>query len=240
VLESAFHSFVGCAPVPLQHGLTAGEHCRYAARSLGIDVELHVVEVREWKRSALFEETGLPWVLPSPNMPTLETAIVYPGGVVLEGTNLSEGRGTTRPFELFGAPWLEPGRIVRQMDAWSRDEPALAGFHLREAAFEPTFHKFAGSLVRGFQLHVTDRSRFRPIPAYLALFAAIRRHHPEFAWRDPPYEYETERMPADLILGTDRIRKMIDAGAEPADLISSWRDEVARFEEARRRDLLYE
>src|SRR5690606_3887185 len=134
--------------------------------------EIEVVKVEGWRRSEYFDETGLPWVMPSPNMPTLETAIVYPGGVMLEGTNLSEGRGTTRPFELFGAPWLDPDRVARQIEAWSRTFDPLAGFQLREVAFEPTFHKFAGELVRGFQLHVTDRRSFRPVVAYLAIFAA--------------------------------------------------------------------
>ncbi len=139
-------------------------------------------------------------MLPSPNLPTLEGAIVYPGQVLLEGTNLSEGRGTTRPFELFGAPFLEPGRILEQFK-----DIELPGVILRTACFEPTFHKWAGELCRGFQLHVTDRRTFKPYYTTLALLAAIRHLYPEqFAWRQPPYEYETVRLPFDLLTGDER------------------------------------
>ncbi|MEZ4653510.1 MAG: DUF1343 domain-containing protein [Candidatus Eisenbacteria bacterium] len=240
LLAPAFTSFVGYAPVPLQHGLTAGEYCRFGMRALRLPAELHVVAVEGWRRDRLFDATGLPWVMPSPNMPTLETALVFPGGVMLEGTNLSEGRGTTRPFELFGAPWVNPGRVRRRVATWAEHEPALRGFHLRIAGFEPTFHKFRGQMVRGFQLHVTDRSAFRPVLAYLAVFCALRAEHPEFAWREPPYEYETERSPIDLILGTDRVRIALDDGATPSDLLALWRDDLARFEADRRADLLYD
>ncbi len=152
-----------------------------------------------WRRGDYFDATGLPWVLPSPNLPTLDAAIVYPGQVLLEGTNLSEGRGTTRPFELFGAPFLEPGRILDRLK-----EIELPGVILRTACFEPTFHKWAGELCRGFQLHVTDRRTFKPYYTTLALLAAIRQLYPEqFAWRQPPYEYETVRLPFDLLTGDD-------------------------------------
>jgi uncharacterized protein YbbC (DUF1343 family) len=149
---------------------------------------------------------------------------------MLEGTNLSEGRGTTRPFELFGAPWLDPARVARQVSRWARHEPGLEGFQLREASFEPTFHKYAGELVNGFQLHVTDRSAFRPVLAYLAILAAVRRVHPGLGWREPPYEYELERLPIDLILGTDRVRIAIDDGAAPSDLLQLWSADLVRFE----------
>lgn len=240
VLQDHLRSFVGYAPVPLQHGMTAGEHCRFGKRSLGFDVEMEVVQATGWKKSDPFDATGLPWVMPSPNMPTLDTALVFPGGVILEGTNLSEGRGTTRPFELFGAPWLDPPRISRQVSQWAARDASLAGFQLREVAYEPTFHKYQGQLVRGFQLHVTDRARFRPVLAYLAILAAIRKVHPEFAWRQPPYEYETERLPVDLILGTERVRIAIDGGATPAELTSLWSEDLKRFESDRAVDLLYE
>lgn len=240
ILQDHLRSFVGYSPVPLQHGMTAGEYCLFGRRSLRFDVEIEVVKATGWKRTDYFDATGLPWVLPSPNMPTLDSALVFPGGVMLEGTNLSEGRGTTRPFELFGAPWLDPARVARQVSEWVRQEPRLDGFQLREVEFEPTFHKYAGRLVRGFQLHVTDRSSFRPVLAYLAIFAAIRRIHPEFAWRQPPYEYETERLPIDLILGTERIRTAIDDGATPTDLVSLWSEELMEFESDRKSDLLYD
>ena len=174
-------------------------------------------------------------MLPSPNLPTLDAAIVYPGQVLLEGTNLSEGRGTTRPFELFGAPFLEPGRILDRL----RDIE-LPGVILRTACFEPTFHKFAGELCRGFQLHVTDRRTFKPYYTTLALLAVIRELYPEqFAWRQPPYEYETERLPFDLLTGDDLIRRGLENGLTVPELEAAWQDDLARFMEVRREFLLY-
>lgn len=245
LLDPRFESFVGLIPVPLQHGLTAGEYALLGKRLLGLEGEVHVVAAQGWRRGLFHDETRLPWAMPSPNLPTLDTAIVYPGGVLLEGTQLSEGRGTTRPFELFGAPWLDPRAVEAQMFRWMEEERSpheacLQGFVLREVAYEPTFHKFAKDTVRGFQIHVTDRRLFRPVAAYSALFAAIRHAHPDvFAWRQPPYEYETERMPIDLLYGTDRVRIAIDAGASPSDLVALWGPECARFAEERQACLLY-
>ena len=194
LLRRACASLVGPYPLPMRHGFTLGELARYYNRTQGLGCDLEVIPAAGWLRADYFDATGLPWVMPSPNLPTLEGALVYPGQVLLEGTNLSEGRGTTRPFELFGAPFLEPGRLVHEL----ADTP-LPGVVLREVAFEPTFHKWAGQLCRGFQLHVTDRSAFKPYYTTLVLLSVIRRLYPEqFAWRQPPYEYETERLPIDL------------------------------------------
>ncbi len=235
ILESQFRSFVGLAPVPLQHGLTAGEYARFGRAALGIDVDLHVIEVEGWRRTEFFDETGLPWVLPSPNMPTLETALVYPGGVMLEGTNLSEGRGTTRPFELFGAPWIDCREVVQEID-----DESLRGCALRPVAFEPTFHKFTGQVVHGFQIHILNRNIFRPIRTYAAIFSAIRQvHGKDFAWREPPYEYEHEKLPIDLIAGTARMREVIDHGM-PMDLVSQeWNRATSDFWEDVQPSLLY-
>jgi len=209
----------------MRHGFTLGELARHynATQKLGCDLE--VVPARGWSRGDYFEATGLPWVLPSPNLPTLESAVVYPGQVLLEGTNLSEGRGTTRPFELFGAPFLEPARINSKMA-----KIPLPGVILREAFFEPTFHKWAGELCRGFQLHVTDRRSFKPYFTTLALLGAIRELYPDhFAWRQPPYEYETERLPIDLLTGDAAIREGLDKGTRVQELEAGWQKELGEF-----------
>ncbi|MDM7917375.1 MAG: DUF1343 domain-containing protein [Candidatus Eisenbacteria bacterium] len=209
MLEAGFTSFVGEIPIPLRHGLTPGEFLRLGARALDLEpaLDLTVIPVEGWRRDLWFDETGLTWVMPSPNLPTLESTVVYPGQVLLEGTTLSEGRGTTRPFELWGAPWLDTRAVANAIGP-------LEGCLLREVAFEPTFQKHAGQLVRGFQIHVTDRDRYRPVRTTVALLAAVRSIHPERKlWREPPYEYETKRMPIDLISGSDRLRAAIDAGA---------------------------
>jgi uncharacterized protein YbbC (DUF1343 family) len=225
MLHPEWASFVGPYPLPMRHGLTLGELARYynATQKLGCDLE--VIPARGWRRGDYFEATGLPWVLPSPNLPTLDSAVVYPGQVLLEGTNLSEGRGTTRPFELFGAPFLEPARIKSGLE----DIP-LPGVILREACFEPTFHKWAGELCRGFQLHVTDRRSFKPYFTTLALLKVIRELYPQdFAWRQPPYEYETESLPIDLLTGDAAIREGLDQGTPALDLEAAWQKELGEF-----------
>ncbi len=225
LLRPAWASFVGPYPLPMRHGFTLGELARYYRATQQIDCDLEVVPLQGWHRGDHFDATGLPWVLPSPNLPTLEGCLVYPGQVLLEGTNLSEGRGTTRPFELFGAPFLEPRRLRAVL-------PELPGVILREAHFEPTFHKWAGELCRGFQLHVTDRASFKPYYTTLALLAAIRWLYPEqFTWRQPPYEYETERLPIDLLTGDDAIRLGLEEG---------WQEDLRHFMQGRREFLLYQ
>jgi uncharacterized protein YbbC (DUF1343 family) len=239
ILLDEFRSFVGAVDVPLRHGLTAGEFCRYGAARLGLPAGdwLRVIALEGWRRPLFHDETGLPWTLPSPNLPGLESAIVYPGQVMLEGTDLSEGRGTTRPFELFGAPGLDPAAV---RDALRDDADRLAGAHLREVAFEPMFQKHAGRLCRGFQLHVLDRRVFRAVAATVALLVALRRARSDsFAWRRPPYEYETERLPIDLICGTDAVRRAIDAGAPASEIVAAWDAGLAEFRERARPWLLY-
>ena len=225
LLRRACASLVGPYPLPMRHGFTLGELARYYNRTQGLGCDLEVIPAAGWLRCDYFDATGLPWVMPSPNLPTLEGALVYPGQVLLEGTNLSEGRGTTRPFELFGAPFLEPWRLAHEF----ADTP-LPGVVLREVAFEPTFHKWAGQLCRGFQLHVTDRPAFKPYYTTLVLLSVIRRLYPEqFAWRQPPYEYETERLPIDLLTGDAAIREGIDAGTPIASLEAAWQPELQKF-----------
>ncbi len=235
LLKPAWASLVGPYPLPMRHGFSLGELARYYNASQGLGCDLEVIPAAGWRRSRYFDETGLPWVMPSPNLPTLEGALVYPGQVLLEGTNLSEGRGATRPFEYFGAPFLEPDRILALLE-----KSPVPGVILRKVTFEPTFHKWAGQLCRGFQLHVTDRRVFKPYYTTLALLEAILKLYPEqFAWRQPPYEYETARLPFDLLTGDAAIREGIDAGRPISELEAAWRKDLARFLEVRREFLIY-
>jgi len=217
-VEPAFRSFVGELPVPQRHGMTIGELLLFAARVRRIDVELEVIPCRGWHREDDFAGTGLPWVPPSPNMPTPDTALVYPGTCLLEGTNLSEGRGTTRPFEIVGAPWLDPRALA---DALAAEH--LPGVRFRPLVFVPTFHKHAGTPCGGVQLHVFDPRAFRPVLTGLAVVIAARSLDPaRFAWRTEPYEFVADRPAFDLLAGTDAWRRRIEAGASPRDLAATF------------------
>ncbi len=217
--DPRFASFVGLYPVPARHGFTIGELARRFNVEHGIRCDLTVVEMRGWERWMLWEDTGLPWVPPSPNMPTPDTARVYPGGCLIEGTNLSEGRGTTRPFELIGAPYLDGHRYARALNALG-----LPGVRFRPARFVPTFHKWAGELCGGIQVHVTDRHRFKPFRTGVAGIMVAREQAPgEFDWRKPPYEFEHERLPIDILFGTDAIRQQIERGEDLGAIAAGWR-----------------
>jgi len=191
--------------------------------------------MRGWRREMTFEETGLPWVMPSPNMPTLETAVVYPGTVLFEGTMLSEGRGTTRPFELLGAPWIDAERFAAAMNG-----AGLAGAYFRPAGFEPTFQKHAQQPCGGCQIHVTDRAAFKPVITGVALIDMFRRSDPSrFAWRQPPYEYEHDKMPIDILAGSDLLRKQVESGMPMRDVAASWAEDEAAFRKLREPFLMY-
>jgi len=195
-----------------------------------------VLPMRGWRRKMAWEATGLPWVPPSPNMPTPDTARVYPGGCLIEGTNLSEGRGTTRPFEWVGAPFIEPERWAAALRA-----ERLPGVQFRPCVFQPAFEKWKGRECGGVQLHVTDRERFKPYLTGLALIATARRLYPtEFAWRKPPYEFEKTRLPIDILCGSDRVRRQIERGAPLRRIEASWHAGLAAFKNARRKFLLYQ
>jgi uncharacterized protein YbbC (DUF1343 family) len=182
-----------------------------------------------------FDETGLPWVMPSPNIPTLDTTIVYPGAVLIEGTLLSEGRGTTRPFELIGAPWIDGERLADAMNA-----KRLPGVHFRGVFFEPTFQKHAKETCGGCQLHVLDRQTFRPIRTMVELIAEFRAQNPaRYRWRQPPYEYEHEKQPIDILFGSDQLRKTIDSGADVSRFVDSWRADEEAFRKLRDKYLFY-
>ncbi|NIP93290.1 MAG: DUF1343 domain-containing protein, partial [Akkermansiaceae bacterium] len=190
-------SFVGLHPLPLRHAKTIGELARQFREERFPGCRLEVLPMKGWERVMWHDQTGLPWVMPSPNMPTLETATVYPGMCLLEGTNLSEGRGTTRPFELFGAPWVDSGRLVKLLGGLG-----LPGVRFREASFEPTFQKHRGELCHGAQLHVTSRADFLPVHTGFEIIRLVREQWPEqFAWKEPPYEYEYEKLPIEILAG---------------------------------------
>jgi uncharacterized protein YbbC (DUF1343 family) len=235
LLEPAFASFVGQFPIPLRHGMTIGEIAHLFNDAYGIGASLHVVPLEGWSRSMYHDQTGLPWVIPSPNLPTLDSAVVYPGAVLFEGTRLSEGRGTTRPFELIGAPWIDGERLADTMN-----DRGLPGVHFRPAFFEPTFQKHAKQTCGGCQIHVTDRAAFRPVRTAVELLHGFRRQDPaHFAWREPPYEYEHEKQPIDILYGSARLRTTIDRGEDVTALIASWRQDEELFRRTRERYLIY-
>ncbi len=235
MLMPGYESFVGQFPIPMRHGMTIGELARLFNDQFGLGAKLEVVRMQNWSRHQYWETTGLPWVLPSPNIPTVDSAVVYPGTVLLEGTNISEGRGTARPFELVGAPWAVAERISGQLN-----ELGLPGVHFRPAAFEPTFHKHAGMSCGGCQIHVTDRSTFRAVETGVAVTAAFRAANPSaFAWRDPPYEYEHTTPPIDILYGSAGLRDGLARGASAASLAAAWVPGVAAFAEIRKAFLLY-
>lgn len=234
-IQPGFESFVSEHPIPIRHGMTVGELARlyYSERKLTCD--LQVISCTGWRRSMTFDETGLPWVLPSPNMSTLETARVYPGQCLLEGTNLSEGRGTTRPFEICGAPWVDKDRLLGRLEARS-----LPGVTFRAVHFRPMFQKFAGVVCGGVQMHVTNHRLFQPVRASLTLLQALRQESRElFRWRTETYEFVSDKPAIDLLFGSARERKLIEAGNEPEAIAANWVDEEAAFIERRKPFLLY-
>ena len=232
VLSGACRSFVGGYPVPVRHGLTLAELARLATDD-GVDVELETVPMEGWRRRMWFDQTGLPWVMPSPNMPTLDTAAVYPGSCLLEATNLSEGRGTTRPFELLGAPWLDGARLAAELE-----ELQFKGVQFRVVRFAPAFHKHRGRTCGGIQLHVLDRNRFQPFATGVAVLQEARRLSGDhFGWRQAPYEFVGDRPAIDLLTGGPEVRMALDAGESPLSLQAEW-DRACRAFRVRRRGIL--
>lgn len=229
--RAGYRSFVGLYDVPVRHGLTMAEVLRMVCALDGIDARfLKTVPMQGYTRSMLFSETGLPWVLPSPNMPTLDTALVYPGGCLLEGTNLSEGRGTTRPFELWGAPFVDGTALAAEI--------SLAGAVLRPLSFEPTFHKHARSACGGLQVHITDAQRFRAYEGYLRLIAALAKRHDALRFRTEPYEYVSDRPAIDLLTGGPEYREAVSAGTCGDELLA-WLADPGDFAAQREAWLLY-
>lgn len=233
--DPAYASFVGLYPLPVRHGMTAGEIALYLNEKYRLGAELHVVKMRGWRREMRHGDTGLPWVLPSPNMPTPDTASVYAGMCLLEATNLSEGRGTTRPFEIVGAPFLDAEALARRLNALP-----IPGASFRPCSFQPTFHKWAGRTCHGVQVHVTDPDDYPSFLTGLLLIQAARQLAPRsFRWKPPPYEYELRKPPIDILCGTDETRRAVESGGDLRRLEKKWEPALRRFRRERVPYLLY-
>jgi uncharacterized protein YbbC (DUF1343 family) len=236
LIQPDCHSFVGLYPIPMRHGLTFGELGLLLNNHFNIGADLEIIPMQGWQREMLFGDTGLPWVFPSPNMVSTAAALVYPGQVIWEGTNISEGRGTCLPFELFGAPFFDSRKIMAEI----AEGVDLPGCFLRPLIFEPTSNKWAGQSCHGFQIHVTEPARFRPYRTSLSLLQAAMHLYPEqFQYKKPPYEYEFERLPMDLILGSTHLRLALEQGKNILDLENSWQAELDDFDKLRREVFLY-
>ena len=235
MLLRGFESFVGLYPIPMRHGMTIGELARLFNEHFGIGAELEVVAMDGWRREMYHDATDAPWVMPSPNIPTLDSAIAYPGTVLFEGTNVSEGRGTTRPFELVGMPGVGAERFSDGMNRLG-----LSGVFFRPAIFEPTFHKHAHDTCDGCQIHVLDRAAFHPVLTGVALTAAFCAAAPDrFKWREPPYEYEHTKLPFDILAGSSAVREQIEQRMPIAEIGRSWKPGVQEFLKIRKQFLLY-
>jgi uncharacterized protein YbbC (DUF1343 family) len=225
LLDMERRSFVGYFPIPMRHGLTMAEMALLYNEGFEIGAPLEVYLMQGWQRPMLYRQTGLFWVPPSPNLPTPESALVYPGQVILEGTNLSEGRGSTTPFELWGAPYLKTERILDRLAG-----EKLEGAVLRPAHFQPTFDKWAGRPCAGFQIHLTNPEEYRPHATSLSLVQATLATHPkDFSWKPPPYEYEFRHLPIEIILGSSQLHRHLEQGVPVPDLVRSWEPQLRDF-----------
>lgn len=227
IVEPEFKSFVGRYSLPMRHGLTMGELAGWIIKEKKLDVDLTVITMRGWFRDGEFPSTGLPWIFPSPNMPSWETALLYPGTVLLEGTNVSEGRGTTLPFALIGAPFIDPYEFV---SGWGEKRLSKYGVFLRPLFFEPTYDKWKGYNCGGFQIHIIDRTVWKPYRFGLELLQQLIKTYPgSFRWLDPPYEYEHLKRPIDIIIGSRNIRKALEAGVDVDHLELKWQKELEEY-----------
>lgn len=233
-LRPGYESFIGCHPVATRHGLTIGELAQLYRAERKIDVEMEVVTCPGYLREMDWEATGLPWILPSPNMPTVDTAYVYPGQCLIEGTNLSEGRGTTKPFELCGAPGIDSRKVAEHLNAQQ-----LPGITFRAVWFQPTFQKYKDQRCGGVQLHLTDRKALKPVRLGIAVLDALRKADRHFAWRTEVYEFVRDPIAIDLLFGSDRERKALESGQAWRDIVTSWEIEEVEFRERRQPYLLY-
>ena len=230
--DSDYFSIVGQVPVPMRHSLTPGEFLSYGCSFYNLDLQLEVVLIKNWKRDNFFK--GL-WTYPSPNMPSLNTGIVYPGAVMVEGTNLSEGRGTTRPFELLGAPFIDNHKLINQLEQLN-----LQGVTFIPAYFKPEFSKFAGEICRGLLVYPEVPGEFRSFQTYYEILRLVFHHYPgHFQWKQPPYEFEYKRLPIDMICGSDFIRDSIENNRTFAEIKPRIDMEIRRYKEIAADYLLY-
>ena len=235
LLERGHESFVGMFPIPMRHGMTVAELAWLFKQDFSIGCDLEVVPMQNYQREWYYDETDAPWILPSPNLPTLDGAIVYPGAVLLEGTMISEARGTTRPFELLGAPYADAYEVATYLN-----ELCLPGVHFRPHSFLPTFQKYAGQICHGVQIHVQSRQEFKPLITGVATIKAFHDLYPtEFRWKEPPYEYELERLPFDVIAGTKKLREQIEKRERLEEIAAVWQADEATFAQQRLANLLY-
>ncbi len=233
--EENFLSFVGLKPIVPRHGMTIGEIARWLQHTYYPALNLRVVAMQGWQREMYFEATQLPWAMPSPNMPTVETSVVYPGMCLLEGTNLSEGRGTTRPFEIFGAPWMDGWHMAEMLNGYQ-----LPGVYFRPIEFQPTFQKYAGEVCQGCFIHVTDREAFLPFLTGVAVIRESIQCYPDkFQWKQPPYEYEYQKLPIDILLGSKALRQRIEYLEPLEQLKASCQKDEMQFVKQRQSFLLY-
>ena len=219
----------------MRHGLTIAEYAAMINDHFGIGCDLHIAPMKGWKRPMLFLDTGLPWIAPSPNLPTPVSAMVYPGQVVWEGTNVSEGRGTTQPFECFGAPFIRPDKLLSHVGISD-----LPGVMLRETAFEPIANKWQGFLCKGLHIHILDAEVYKPYETTLSLLQAVITYHREsFHWKAPPYEYEFEKLPIDMIVGDSGLRRQLEGLDDPIELFEAWNPALEQFRILSKRYYLY-
>ncbi|MEO9966075.1 MAG: DUF1343 domain-containing protein [Reichenbachiella sp.] len=239
VLDFDFRSFIGRYELPMRHGMTMGEVGLIAKKYWGVDCELRIAKMKGWTRDMYFAETGLPWILPSPNLPNPETASTFVGTVIFEGTNISEGRGTTKSLETVGHPAIANYQLLTQIQQEIKNQ-RLDGFVLRPTSFIPTFQKHQGILCHGYQIHITDKSRFRPWLVGQLLNREFYHHLGEqFAWKQPPYEYEEEILPIDILNGTDRIRKWVEVNGSIEELREIEMEKMDDFQNQRASVLIY-
>lgn len=237
VLRETYSSFVGLKPLPVRHGMTIGEIALLFKGEYLRDVVLFVLKMENWSRNYFWEDTGLEWVNPSPNMPSEKTALLYPGMCLLEATNISEGRGTTRPFEIIGAPFINPYELVDALENYS-----LEGVYFRPLYFIPTFNKFAGEKCGGLQIHIRDKKALKPFKIGVVIIKVIKELYPDhFRWREPPYEYEFKKLPIDILAGSNHLREALDRGDSIEEIETRWKLEGEVFnKEVRSKYLIYE
>jgi uncharacterized protein YbbC (DUF1343 family) len=235
MIDPGFESFVGLYSVPVRHGMTLAELCNMLNHEYNLQADLKIIRMKGWQRAKYGDELQLKWTFPSPNMPCFSTSLVYPGMCLLEGTNVSEGRGTTRPFEMFGAPWVDSDQLMRNLEKYR-----IPGVAFRPTFFIPTFNKYRNQLCKGVHMYVTDRKRFDPVLAGLQVIKTIHDlYQDDFHWRQPPYEFEREKMPFDILIGNAWVRKELENNTSINTLVKKWQADLIRFKRLRNKYLLY-